>query len=209
MRSLLLERLNEKTGPAITDERGTHDYASVARGAADIAAHLLGRDKASLEGERVAMLVPPGYEFVATLFGILAALPSNTPRQLAGLARGIDGLRSPTVDDGSGEGEALRGRTAEVVRRVRVGGRDMFKLDVVEARLREADGHAAALFPEIVRRAAAAITRHAATMPPRTLLYVFGDHGFTLDASGAAYQGGASPEEVLVPAFAFLLGMVQ
>ncbi|MFO0674052.1 MAG: hypothetical protein U0235_31275 [Polyangiaceae bacterium] len=67
----------------------------------------------------------------------------------------------------------------------------------------------AALFPEIVRRAAAAITRHAATMPPRTLLYVFGDHGFTLDASGAAYQGGASPEEVLVPAFAFLLGMVQ
>jgi len=73
MRSLLLERLNEKTGPAITDERGTHDYASVARGAADIAAHLLGRDKASLEGERVAMLVPPGYEFVATLFGILAA----------------------------------------------------------------------------------------------------------------------------------------
>lgn len=140
---------------------------------------------------------------------LLAALPSNTPRQLAGLARGIDGLRSPTVDDGSGEGEALRGRTAEVVRRVRVGGRDMFKLDVVEARLREADGHAAALFPEIVRRAAAAITRHAATMPPRTLLYVFGDHGFTLDASGAAYQGGASPEEVLVPAFAFLLGMVQ
>lgn len=140
---------------------------------------------------------------------LLAALPSTTPRQLAGLARGIDGLRAPTVDDGSGDGEALRGRTAEVVRRVRVGGRDMFKLDVVEARLREADGHAAALFPEIVRRAAAAILRHAATMPPRTLLYVFGDHGFTLDASGAAYQGGASPEEVLVPAFAFLLGMVQ
>lgn len=138
---------------------------------------------------------------------LLASLPSTTPRQLAGLARGLDGLRSPTMDEG--EGEALRGRTSEIVRRIRVGSREIYKLDAVESRLREADGHAVELFPEIARRVSDAIVRHAATLAPRTLLYVFGDHGFSVDNMGMTHQGGASPEEVLVPAFAFLLGMVQ
>ena len=47
----------------------------------------------------------------------------------------------------------------------------------------------------------------------RTLLVVFGDHGFVVDntasSSGPARQGGASPEEVLVPGFAWLLGGVH
>ena len=50
------------------------------------------------------------------------------------------------------------------------------------------------------------VARHSDHLPPRTLLVVFGDHGFALDERGAACQGGASPEEVLVPAFAFLTG---
>jgi hypothetical protein len=41
---------------------------------------------------------------------------------------------------------------------------------------------------------------------PRTLLLVTGDHGFTIDRGGSARQGGASPEEVLVGAFALLVG---
>lgn len=73
MRSLLLERLNDKTSPAISDERGTHDYPGLAHGAARVAAHLLGRDKASLDGERVAILAAPGFELVASLFGVLSA----------------------------------------------------------------------------------------------------------------------------------------
>jgi hypothetical protein len=42
---------------------------------------------------------------------------------------------------------------------------------------------------------------------------VFGDHGFLLDSleggTTAARSGGASPEEVLVPAFAWLIGNVH
>jgi hypothetical protein len=42
-----------------------------------------------------------------------------------------------------------------------------------------------------------------------TRLYVFSDHGFTIDRSGSARSGGASPEEVLVGAFALLVGDVH
>ena len=63
--------------------------------------------------------------------------------------------------------------------------------------------------PEIADAAAEAIARHAETLAPRTLLLVFGDHGFTVDRTGSARQGGASPEEVLVGAFALLVGDVH
>jgi hypothetical protein len=53
------------------------------------------------------------------------------------------------------------------------------------------------------------IARHAAQLAPRTLLFVFGDHGFTIDAHGTIRHGGASPEEVLVPGYALLLGEVH
>jgi hypothetical protein len=53
------------------------------------------------------------------------------------------------------------------------------------------------------------VARHAETLSPHTLLFVFGDHGFTVDRSGAAQQGGASPEEVLVGGFAVLVGDVH
>ena len=52
-------------------------------------------------------------------------------------------------------------------------------------------------------------------LPPRTLLFLFGDHGFRLPASpdgrstGPATQGGTSPEEVLVPGQAWLVGGVH
>jgi len=63
--------------------------------------------------------------------------------------------------------------------------------------------------PEIAESAADAIVRHAETLPPHTLLFVFGDHGFTVDRAGVAREGGASPEEVLVGAFALLVGDVH
>jgi hypothetical protein len=56
---------------------------------------------------------------------------------------------------------------------------------------------------------AATIARHALSLEPRTLLFVFGDHGFTFGPDGAPCSGGASPEEVLVPAFAMLLGQAH
>ncbi len=144
---------------------------------------------------------------------LFAALPSTTLRQLECIARGPDALRektNPEADD-----TAARGRGAEVLRRMRVGSRDIYKLDLVEARLRSfeaaGDGARATLdaFPEIADRVADVIGKHAATLAARTLLFVFGDHGFAIEASGAARQGGSSPEEVLVPAFAFLIGAVH
>ena len=66
---------------------------------------------------------------------------------------------------------------------------------------------------ELADETAMALAQHFERLAPRTLAFVFGDHGFELDAlddgTSAARQGGASPEEVLVPAFAWLVGSVH
>jgi hypothetical protein len=136
-----------------------------------------------------------------------SALPTTSIRQLETIARGVDALRSPAALDA--EPEPPRGRTAELLRRMRVGPREIHKLDLVEARVQAARGTILRDLPEIADAAAEAIARHAETCSPRTLLLVTGDHGFTIDRSGAARQGGASPEEVLVGAFALLVGDVH
>jgi hypothetical protein len=128
-------------------------------------------------------------------------------RQLETIARGVDALRSPGEMDT--DAEPPRGRTAEYVRRLRVGPRELHKLDVVESRLQGARGNVIRAIPEVAEAAAEAIARHADTLAPKTLLFVFGDHGFTIDRTGTARQGGASPEEVLVGAFALLVGDVH
>ena len=52
-------------------------------------------------------------------------------------------------------------------------------------------------------------------LAPRTLLLIFGDHGFRMlngpdtHTTAPATQGGASPEEVLVPAYAWLVDGVH
>ena len=133
-----------------------------------------------------------------------SALPTTTPRQLLTLARGVDALRLPPEDDV--ETDTLRGRTADVVRRIRVGSRDVFKLDLVEARVREAQGQVLDALPAIGLAAGDVVGRHAVSLPPRSLLFVCGDHGFSVERDGSTRQGGASPEEVLVSAFALLVG---
>jgi hypothetical protein len=136
-----------------------------------------------------------------------SALPTTTMRQLETIARGVEALRAPSPLEG--EPEPPRGRTAEYVRRMRVGPRELSKLDLVESRVQAARGQVLRELPEIADAAAEAIARHIETLAARTLLFVFGDHGFTLDRSGVARQGGASPEEVLVGAFALLVGDVH
>ena len=133
-----------------------------------------------------------------------SALPTTTMRQLETIARGVEALRSPGEMDA--DAEPPRGRTAEYVRRLRVGPREVHKLDVVESRLQGARGGVLRALPEIADATADAIARHVETLSPKTLLFVFGDHGFTIDRTGTARQGGASPEEVLVGAFALLVG---
>ena len=135
-----------------------------------------------------------------------SALPTNTPRQLETLARGAEVLREAPASDR--EAEPMRGRTVETIRRVKIGSRDVYKLDLAEARLREAQGHALGALPGIADALVEVIARHACTLPARTLLFVFGDHGFRIDG-GVARHGEASPEEVLVPAYAMLVGEVH
>ncbi len=134
-----------------------------------------------------------------------SALPSTTGRQLDLLAHGIDAMRAQSAPES--EAEPMRGRTAETIRRVKIGHRDVYKLDAVQSRLTEATS--AHELREMAANVAEAIQRHTATLAARTLLYVFGDHGFARDRAGVVTQGGASPEEVLVPAFSFLVGAVH
>lgn len=137
-----------------------------------------------------------------------SALPTTTIRQLETIARGMDALRAPATEEPQ---ESLRGRSAEVVRRLRVGSRELYKLDLVPTMLAGLGDEPGAevvvgALDEVASAVADAIVRHIETLPPRTLLLIAGDHGFTVDRRGRILHGGASPEEVLVPAYAFLVG---
>ena len=131
-----------------------------------------------------------------------SALPTTTVRQIETFARGLDALRAPAREEPA---ESLRGRAAEVVRRVRVGSRELYKLDLVPALLEGAADVVGSL-AAIATATAEAIARHVSTLPARTLLFVVGDHGFSIDRRGQVRMGGASPEEVLVPGFSWLIG---
>lgn len=141
-----------------------------------------------------------------------SALPSTTDVQLELLGRGPEALKTWTGDVSS-EIPVARGNNARTLRRVKVGHRDLLKLDLVEARLMEPGDHEAARLDDLADELAEVLSAQLARLPARTLAIVFGDHGFKLDAmdSGttSAKSGGASPEEVLVPAFAWLVGGVH
>jgi hypothetical protein len=137
-----------------------------------------------------------------------AALPTTTARQLESLARGIDALKRPPEAPGDVGAESLRGKTAEVVRRIKLGRRDLFKLDVLEARLRESREGKMPM-ADAAETVAKTIARYSETLSPRTLLFVFGDHGFRMKGGQREERPSASPEEVIVPAFAFFVGEVH
>ena len=141
-----------------------------------------------------------------------SALPSTTDVQLELLGRGPEALKTWTGEVSS-EIPVARGQNARTPRRVKVGHRDLLKLDLVEARLMDPGDHEAARLDDLADELAEVLSAQLARLPARTLAIVFGDHGFKLDAmeSGttSAKSGGASPEEVLVPAFAWLVGGVH
>jgi hypothetical protein len=141
-----------------------------------------------------------------------SALPSTTDVQLELLGRGPEALKTWTGEVSS-EIPVARGQNARTPRRVKVGHRDLLKLDLVEARLMDPGDHEAARLDDLADELAEVLSAQLARLPARTLAIVFGDHGFKLGAmeSGttAAKSGGASPEEVLVPAFAWLVGGVH
>jgi len=141
-----------------------------------------------------------------------SALPTTTPVQLDLLAHGPEGLAnlSPPSDQ---EEPGLRGRASPTLRRIKLGGRDVLKLDLVQARLPEAGPPLSDRLDALADEVAAVVAAHARNLPPRSLMLVFGDHGFCMESSGAGTSagtwGGARPEEVLVPGFAWLIGDVH
>lgn len=141
-----------------------------------------------------------------------SALPSRTSNQLELIGRGAQGLRE--IGDGAdSEVPVARGRAATTLRRVRAGHREVLKLDLVESALSVPGAPVAERFDCLADETAEALANHILKLAPRTLALVFGDHGFTLDpmngGTSAGKSGGASPEEVLVPAFAWLVGAVH
>ena len=141
-----------------------------------------------------------------------SALPSTTAMQLELIGRGAQGLKEVTEQTDS-EIPVARGRSAATLRRIRAGQREVLKLDLVESAMSVPGGPLAERLDDLADEAAEALAAHLLRLPPRTLAVVFGDHGFTLDQVGggtsAGHSGGASPEEVLVPAFAWLVGAVH
>jgi hypothetical protein len=141
-----------------------------------------------------------------------SALPSVTEIQLELIGRGPEGLLRPP-NEAEVELPVARGRSASMLRRVRAGHRDLLKLDLVEARLSEPGTAEAERLDTLSDEVARVITDYLGAQPPRTLVLAFGDHGFVLDqldaGTAAMRSGGSSPEEVLVPAFAWLVGGVH
>jgi hypothetical protein len=145
-------------------------------------------------------------------FLLWSALPTTTSQQLELIGRGPDGLK-----DGDIHSETpilvARGRQASTLRRVRAGNREILKLDLVEARLGEPGAAVAPRLDQLAIELSEALASAFTKMAPRTLVAVFGDHGFCLEptefGSSAMHQGNASPEEVLVPGFAWLVGQTH
>jgi hypothetical protein len=138
-----------------------------------------------------------------------SALPSTTSIQLDLIARGPEGLKNfePPADNND---FVAHGRAASTLRRIRAGNREVLKLDLVESRLNEPCIGNPEQLDELAESAANTLSSSLQKLAPRTLAMVFGDHGFATDAKAApmssARHGGASPEEILVPAFAWLVG---
>lgn len=141
-----------------------------------------------------------------------SALPTRTEVQLALLGKGPAGLKdSPRESDS--EIPVARGRAASTPRRIRAGQREVLKLDLVEAAMSVPGGPLRERLDAVAGETAEALAEHFSKQAPRTLVMVFSDHGALIEPMGggttAGRHGGASPEEVLVPAFAWLVGNVH
>jgi hypothetical protein len=168
-------------------------------------------------GERVQTRIGRALDKRAVLVEsttLWSALPTRTYAQMHLLAKGPEGLKDPVAGPPS-EPDVTRGRTVASLRRERCGSREIMKLDLVEARLRGQGPAYDERLDGIADEVTEVLVKFMETQPPRTLVYVFGDHGFVLGAgsngwaTGAASQGGASPEEVLVGGYGFLVDAVQ
>jgi hypothetical protein len=138
-----------------------------------------------------------------------AALPSNSGAQrLAdpGSTRPSQPAKPAAASSG--------GRSATgSVETVRVGARELFRVDQLAEDLSRAGEAEAARTERLATLLADTIVPWLKERPPESLVVLFGDHGFHWHASPAgtspAQRGGALPEQVLVAASAWLLGITR
>lgn len=146
----------------------------------------------------------PGRAVCADQTILWAALPSNGESQHVGdlptrSARTAGRVSADTPTPGGSAIESLR-----------IGTRELFRLDQISSDL----GNCGEPEPARLQRLAANLAEHVVPwmgeQPPETLIVIFGDHGFhwqtTESGTSAAQRGGALPEQVLVPASAWLIG---
>src|SRR6185295_2469796 len=110
---------------------------------------------------------------------VWSALPTRTAAQVELLGRGVPGLREFTGEV-SEDLVVARGRKASMIRRLKTGHREVLKLDVVEARLGEPGGITPERLDGIADEVSQRIAAYFEDLQPRTLVMVFGDHGFRL-----------------------------
>ena len=140
-------------------------------------------------------------------------LPTTTSVQLDALVRGADALKAKLVPER--ETAIVRGRSLDVLRRTRLGHRDVLKLDLLEGKLRDAGPPEAERVDELASLLSPILARAITSAQQRSLVVIAGDHGFTFGdgepdrPTGAARQGGASPDEVFVPLLAWLVSGVH
>ena len=100
--------------------------------------------------------------------------------------------------------------TSATLRRIKVGNRESYKLESVEARLRESGPPLPERLDSIADEVAAAIAAHARSLAPRTLMFVFGDHGFRMDCEAdSADIGRRVTRGSARSGFAWLIGDVH
>lgn len=146
-----------------------------------------------------------------------SVLPTTTSVQLDALVRGEDALRAPVRPDR--ETSIVRGRSLDVLRRMRLGHRDVVKLDLLEGRLRDAGAGERTRLDALADELTPILGKYIVSNKARAMVVIAGDHGFAFGdadesrderaATPPARQGGGSPDEVFVPFQAWLVGGVH
>jgi hypothetical protein len=130
------------------------------------------------------------------------ALPSNAEAQQLVSAEALFGRRIETAP------RVVPAYDAAQIQPFVVGNRELSRLSLVLDDLPRAGEAEGARLERLAVRLADSIVPWMQRQPPETLIVLFGDHGFhwesTPSATSAAQRGGALPEQVLVPASAWL-----
>jgi hypothetical protein len=134
-----------------------------------------------------------------------AALPSNAESQGIGESGAGRAARAARPKPGMTSHRA----GAEAIESVRLGTRELFRLDQIAGDLTQTGEIESLRLQRLANMLADSIVPWMLEQPPETLVVVFGDHGFywqaTPQGTSSAQCGGALPEQVLVSASAWLL----